>query len=238
MKTKPDIKKELETLCKDLGAAVFGVADLDMLIKSHPNLLNRVPGQYSYAVVCGVRLQDTVLDNITDRPTPLYFHNYRQANYQLDRIAFMAADRIQKEGYLSLAVPASQIIIPSPMSGHISHKLLGYAAGLGFYGRSSLLVNPEYGARLRYVSVLTNMPLTPDQPIQDNCGSCTACVSACPAKAIKEKFSDFDLNACYAKLSEFARLPFVNQHICGVCVKACCGSNRRSHGKSTPDNAC
>ena len=42
-------------------------------------------------------------------------------------------------------------------------------------------------------------------------------------KQIKEKKEDFDLQACYAKLTEFTRIPFIGQHICGVCVKTCTG---------------
>lgn len=221
-------KNQLRTLGESLGAKVFGVADLDELKRSHPPLLSRVPGDYSRAAVFGVRLQRAVLDDIADRPTPLYFHHYRQANYQLDRIALAAADLLQERGFRALAIPASQIVASQPMSGHVSHKLLGWAAGLGYIGRSTLLVNPVYGAQMRYVSVLTDAPLAADAPQSDGCGTCRACMSACPAAAIREEPGLFDLEACYRKLTEFSRLPFVGQHICGVCVKACVGSGDRS----------
>jgi epoxyqueuosine reductase QueG len=168
-------------------------------------------------------LQKAVLKDIGNEPTPLYFHNYRQVNYQLDSLALMLADRIQDAGFNALAVPASQIIKKDPMSGHISHKLLGWAAGIGFIGRNTLLVNPEYGAQMRYVSVLTDMPLKAGSPNNGDCGTCKACIPVCPVKAIKEKKENFNLQACYEKLTEFTRLPFIGQHICGVCVKACVG---------------
>jgi epoxyqueuosine reductase QueG len=205
-----------------MGAKAFGVADLDALKRREPRLLDLVPGDYSRAVVIGVRLQKAVLADIVDRPTPLYFHHYRQANYQLDRVAWSVADRIQDAGFAALAVPASQIVRREPMSGHVSHKLLGWAAGLGHIGRSALLVHPRYGARMRYVSVLTNMPLDADAPLEGrDCGACRDCMGVCPAGAIKENRVDFDLDACYGKLTEFTRLPYIGQHICGVCVKAC-----------------
>jgi len=210
-----------------MGAKAFGIADLDRLKEKAPDLLKNVSGIFSRAVVLGVRLQKTALDGITDMPTPIYFHNYRQVNYQLDTTAMLIADIIQDVGFRALAIPASQIINREPMSGHISHKLLGWAAGIGFIGRNTLLIHPEHGAQLRYVSVLTDMPLIAGVPYEGTCGSCTACIPVCPAQAIKLRKEDFDLRACYEKLTGFTRLPFIGQHICGVCVKACAGRMKR-----------
>jgi len=216
-------RSNLANLASEQGARVFGVADLERLQKNVPDLLARVGEGYARAIVCGVRLQKAVLDGIADSPTPLYFHNYRQANYQLDTIALALADRMQEAGWRALAVPASQVISRDPMSGHISHKLLGWSAGLGHIGRNNLLVHPRYGSQVRYVSVLTDMPLPADGPVDGDCGACRACVSACPARAIGERAKDFNLTACYAKLTEFTHLPFIGQHICGVCLKTCPG---------------
>jgi len=217
------LRSDLETLASSLGGAVFGVADLEWLASRKPDLLERVPGDYTRAVVIGMRLQKAVLEDIVDRPTPLYFHNYRQTNYQLDRVAWRIAARLQDAGHSALATPASQIVRRGPMLGHVSHRLLGWAAGLGHLGRSTLLVHPRYGAQLRYVSVLTDMPLAAGSPTDEDCGDCRACIDVCPAQAIREDRDAFDLDACYAKLTEFTRLPFIGQHICGVCVKACGG---------------
>jgi epoxyqueuosine reductase QueG len=217
------VQSDLQTAAREMGAGAFGVADLDELRKKVPDLLKHAGGGCCRAVVAGVRLQKAVLDEIVDKPTPLYFHLYRQANYTLDRIGFALAGRIQEAGYRALAVPASQVIGSEPMSGHISHKLLGWAAGIRHYGRSTLLVHPEYGAQMRYVSVLTDMPLAANKPFEGDCGSCRACMAVCPAKAIGQKREDFNLRACYEKLTEFTRLPFIGQHICGICVRACGG---------------
>jgi epoxyqueuosine reductase QueG len=223
-------RQDLETLAREMGARAFGVADLDSLRKKIPGLLKLVGDDYSRAVVFGIRLQQAALESVTDKPTPIYFHNYRQVNYQLDGTACLVADKIQDAGHRALAVPASQIIRKDPMTGHISHKLLGWAAGIGFIGRNTLLVHPLYGAQMRYVSVLTDMPLAPDRPHTGDCGTCRACVEVCPARAIGGRREDFDLEACYEKLTEFTRMPFIGQHICGVCVKACDGKGGGSRG--------
>jgi epoxyqueuosine reductase len=220
------LKAQVEAKAREAGAAPVGVADLEALKRQVPDLLARVSGDYSRAVVFGMRLQKAVLQGIVDQPTPLYFHNYRQLNHRLDDAALSVAHMIQEAGYLALAIPASQLVVKDPLMGHISHKLLGWAAGIGFIGRSTLLVHPEYGAHVRYVSVLTDAPLVAGHPMEGQCGVCHACVDVCPAKAIHHDGHDFDLPACSEKLREFARISFVGQQVCGICVKACAGGVR------------
>ena len=216
-----DLRGRLQALAEARFVSIFGVADVAIATRDEPDLLDRVPGSWPRALVFGVPLQNAVLESIEDRPTPLYFHNYRQANYQLDSLAMGAALLLQGEGHQAEAVAASQIVQREPMLGHVSHRVLAWAAGLGWWGRNNLLVNPDVGSRLRLVSVLTDAPIETDVPLERDCGRCHSCVKVCPAEAIKPNREEFRLDLCYAKLCEFTRIPYVGQHICGVCVKAC-----------------
>jgi Fe-S cluster assembly protein SufD len=92
--------------------------------------------------------------------------------------------------------------------------------------RNNLLVNRKLGAGLRLATVLTDLPLIADKPVEDSCGECRRCMALCPAKAIKERPEDFDHQGCFAKLKEFQKLRYTDQYICGVCIKACAGSRR------------
>jgi epoxyqueuosine reductase QueG len=205
------------------GIDTFGVCNLEQLATDYPDILGEVQGRFTHAVVFGIPLPPACLEGITDSPTLIYFHHYRQLNYILDRFAVQAAVSIQQAGFNSIAVPASQIISWTPLPrGHISHKLLAAAAGLGWWGRNNLLVTERHGSRIRFASVLTDIPLDArNKPIESRCGSCRACVASCPAHAIKENPRDFDSPACSDKLAEFSKLPFIGQRICGICVKAC-----------------
>ena len=212
----------LRETARDLGFSVAGVADVSSVRETFrlpENLRNR----FVRAAVLGVRLLDGVLEDLVDRPTPLYFHHYRQLNFFLDREAFRLAARVQAAGFLALPIPASQILDSQRQTAHVSHKKLAVLAGLGHIGRNNLLVHPAFGSRLRLVTVLTDMPLEAGIQTKADCGTCAACLASCPAEAIKMNPAEFDHRACFEKLDEFRRIRLVSQHICGLCVKACRG---------------
>ena len=106
--------------------------------------------------------------------------------------------------------PTVVVVLPSP-------------AGVGFIGRSSLLIHPQYGAQVRYASILTTLEVEAGRPLEMGCGDCQVCQAVCPAGAIHDSPASYDLNACHAALQAFSRLPFVGHQICGICVKACAG---------------
>lgn len=216
----------LKRFALDQGFSLFGVADITS-IKEGFNLGNNITAKFDRAISLGKRLLDSVIEDIKDRPTALYFHHYRQLNFFLDRGAFLIASYIQDLGSQALPIPASQIIDWEKQKSHVSHKKVGYLAGLGWIGKNNLLVNPELGARFRLVTVLTDMPLETDKPLEAGCGSCIECLAPCPAQAIKERKEDFDHWACFDKLKEFRKMGIVGQYICGVCVRACKGSRNK-----------
>ncbi len=218
--------EKLKESSTDLGFLLFGVADIAE-IKHEFNLPKVSVEKFSRGIVLGKRLLDAVIEEIVDRPTALYFHHYRQLNFFLDRGAFLVASKIQELGFQALPIPASQITDWKKQQSHVSHKKVGYLAGLGWIGRNNLLVNPDLGSRARLVTILTDMPLATDNPLDLDCGSCRACIGVCPAKAIHENVADFDHWLCFDKLKEFRNSGVVGQHICGVCIKACPGFNRK-----------
>jgi epoxyqueuosine reductase len=222
MEKSKEYKDELKKFSEGLGIALFGVACVKA-IKKEFLFSDETLRDLDYTISLGLRLSDGVLDDITNFPTKVYYHHYRQANAILDQIAFKVSNFIQSRGYRALPVPASQIVDWVKQTAHLSHKKIGELAGIGFIGRNNLLVNPDIGSRFRLVTILTNMPLEPDKKLKADCGKCAACVSVCPAGAIKGKKEDFDHLKCFEKLKEFRDKRLVDQFICGVCVKTCKG---------------
>ena len=233
MKTK-DLetnKKNTAHLKKEalgLGMDLFGVADIGVLKKDFRYLSSAAVDACTGAVSMGVRLLQPVLDDIQDKPTPLYLHHYRQVNYLLDRAALLLSRRIQEDGYQALPIAASQVIDWENQSGHVSHKAIAIAAGHGWLGRNNLLVHPQYGSQVRLVTVLTDYPLVMNAPLKSGCGTCRACIDACPAKAIKDDQSQFDHRGCFETLRGFKTKANIGHYICGICVKACSGKTNQS----------
>ena len=212
--------RTLEAYALENGIAVFGVASYDP-VEARSKLSPREQDGLSFAISMGVRLSTQVLEGITDGPTLLYQWHYRQANFLLDRVAFRMGGMIQEMGGRALPIPASQIIDWEAEIGHLSHKHVGVMAGHGWIGRNNLLVHPRFGAAVRYVTVLTDLPLTVDHPLQGDCGTCQACISACPVHALGETPQAYSFERCFAQLKEYRKK--VGQYICGICVKVCLG---------------
>jgi epoxyqueuosine reductase QueG len=117
----------------------------------------------------------------------------------------------------------------------ISHKRLAQLAGLGNYGKNSLIINPEFGPWLRFAAIVTNAALTASTPFSlDLCEDCEECIKACPAGALTPYRVDDRkclLGVHLSNKTSFERNPkwrniepplTKNSHVmCMKCQKAC-----------------
>jgi epoxyqueuosine reductase len=223
MSIKAENYRRLKEFALDQGMSLFGVADITAIRDTfHIDPADSI-AHLDRGVSMAVRLSDAVLSTLVDKPNLLYKHHYREANELLDSVAFRMTALVEDWNYRALAVAASQTIDWSRQIAHLSHKKVAALAGLGWLGRNNLLVTPQYGSRVRLVTVLTNMPLRTDRPLPDGCGTCRDCLAVCPAKAIRERQQDFDHQACYEQVRHFAKKENIGYYICGLCQKACGG---------------
>jgi epoxyqueuosine reductase len=235
-----DLDSDLPQLARSLGTDYFGVANLDGaqdFIRAQGG--DRVTG-YPRAVVMGIRLLDTLVNQLEDRKdrtgAALYRHNsYDVVNTALDAMALRVANTLQREGYQALPVPASKRASDEMIAGIFSQKLAAHLAGLGWIGKSCLMVTPDNGPRVRWIAVLTDAPLDPTgTPMEQRCGTCTACVDICPVHAFtgrpfhadEPREARFDAAACdrYFRELEAGSGPVV----CGLCLFVCPYGRKKS----------
>jgi len=126
-------------------------------LKTHSYLHPDFDRDLPFAISILYPLSNEIIDTIEDKPTKVYQHHYRTVNQYLDREALDMSLAIEQAGFRALPVPVTVSV--DPFHGHLSNRMVGMLSGLGWIGKSALLVTPEYGARVRLVTVLTDLPL-------------------------------------------------------------------------------
>jgi epoxyqueuosine reductase len=111
----------------------------------------------------------------------------------------------------------------------VMEKPLAEAAGIGWQGKHSNLVSREFGSWLFLGSIFTTAEIAPDKPEQDHCGSCRACIDACPTDAFPAPYR-LDARRCISYLTienkgpiplEFRAAIGNRIYGCDDCLAAC-----------------
>ena len=98
----------------------------------------------------------------------------------------------------------------------ISHRVVAEHAGIGWRGKSELIITETHGPTVRFTSILVNIPLNQNNKIESKCGGCTACLDVCSFLKNKEKLKDYRENC-----NNFLNSLGLKHHVCGKCIKAC-----------------
>jgi len=146
-------------MAQSSGVDFFGVADLsvarDAILEQGGSALASLPR----AISIGITLLHSIVDQLPQRFQPAVamnckHHAYSLVNQRLGSITSRLSSVVQSKGYRALPVPASQTVDSERLLGAFSHKMAAHLAGLGWIGKSCLLVTPEAGPRVRWATIL------------------------------------------------------------------------------------
>jgi len=225
-----NLRGKLESLVKDMGATYFGIADLTPARQGISEQGGEFLVQFPRAVSHGFVLTSGIVNTLVHHQNIAVLHNYWYYVYQivnprLDSISLMLAQILDEAGFQAFVVPSSQTVDRTKLTGVFPHKLAAHLAGLGWIGKSALLITPEHGPRVRWGTVLTDAPFEAGTPMDEMCRDCSACVKGCPAHAFTGQAFDkprsrseiFTAEACDHYLSKRENL----HRACGICVYVC-----------------
>ncbi len=192
------------------GAALVGITRI-----TEEDLYEGREVPYEYAICIGLDMNRAEMAHIPhERAAAEVMRAYREVS----RVAIEVAATIRAMGWPAKAYG-------NPNATDILHIPLAIRAGLGQLGKHGSMISREHGSNFRLAAVLTDLPMTLDQPVDiavdDLCIDCVRCVIDCPADAISNEkqlvrgehkwYVDFDKCIPY----------FVKTYGCAICIEVC-----------------
>jgi epoxyqueuosine reductase len=159
-----DMNHKIKENAEKWGTDFFGIADLSLVHEAILVQGGSVVAGYPRAISVGIALFHTIVDQLPQRANRIVAVSYRHhlydvINQRLDLLTSQLSSLLQREGYRALPIPAAKRTDDERLCAAFSHKLAAHLAGLGWIGKSCLLVTPEIGPRVRWSTVLTDAPL-------------------------------------------------------------------------------
>ena len=114
-------------------------------------------------------------------------------------------------------------------TGPVQERVYAQQAGIGWIGKNTCVINPQLGSWIFLGEILCSLPLAPDVPSYDQCGTCTLCLEACPTRAIVAP-GQLDSTRCisYLTIEHRGELPepmvnAIGSHVygCDICQEVC-----------------
>ena len=215
-------KIEDELLCN--GASLVGFADIN-------SLPFEVTGGFPRAVSIAKALDIEIVREISNGPSRKYYGEYKRINHLLEQICEQAVEFFVKQGRRAESFEATTDDFDQvTLSTRIQHKTIATRAGLGWIGKSALLVTKEFGPAVRLATVLTDAEFEVGEPVgESQCGQCRICLEKCPAGAILGqnwnadiyRESIYDAYACRRTAQRLSEAQGIDSAICGICINVC-----------------
>jgi len=205
------LRENLRAEALSMGFDVFGVAPIDADVKAD---------YFKKWIADGMHGEMEWMAKDTERRTEVtrvlpearsiivvglnYYQPQPNPNYQIAKYALgqdyhnVITKKLRKLCTVMRALGGAQK--PYVDTGPVLEKPIAVAAGLGWQGKSTIVLQPEFGTWLFLGIIITTLELESSSPAPDRCGSCTKCITACPTSAIIAPYK-LDARKCLAYLT-------------------------------------
>ena len=202
--------EQVKQKAKDIGFGIVGITEArdDLLLYEDDQ-----PYPYRYAICLGTEQDRRIMEQVPQPQAGLeVVRTYRRSSNYTNQLAAY----IRSLGWPAEAFGLGRDILMMPSA---------IQAGLGQLGKHGSLISKEFGSNFRLTMVLTDLPMTTDEPVdigvEDVCATCLACTKYCPPDAIHDEktmvrgvekwYVDYDRCAWYFSMTTG----------CSICVEVC-----------------
>lgn len=205
-----DFIKEFENYVKSMGIVSIGYTKIlpELIFKDNAVL-------YENAII----LTKEIYKNQVDNELPGKAETDLKLYDKLGKITNELADYLRENDFGAHA--------SHPAIGSVTYPTLAQQAGIGYRGKSNLLITPELGPRQKISAIFTSINNLPVKEynghswISDYCNTCGKCIKKCPENAIVEIESDGSKSSKF--VPELCRGCYKS---CTICMKECPFNNR------------
>lgn len=149
----------------------------------------------SIAIAYPSRMKDAPISTKEDRRGI-----FARASWGIDYHVVLR-DRLEKlSAFINEKLPDSvnKVMVDT---GELSDRAVAERAGIGFSGKNTSIITPEFGSFVYLGELITNIPFIPDDPVEDSCGDCRKCLDACPTGALVQG-GQLNAQRCIAFLTQ------------------------------------
>ncbi|QKS46401.1 tRNA epoxyqueuosine(34) reductase QueG [Paenibacillus cellulosilyticus] len=125
---------------------------------------------------------------------------FARASWGMDYHSVLRDRLARLEAWLEERVPGVRMMSMVD-TGALSDRAVAERAGLGWSAKNCSIISPKLGSWIYLGETITNLPLPPDTPLEDQCGTCNKCIDACPTGALVGP-GQLDSNKCISFLTQ------------------------------------
>lgn len=216
-----NLANELIAELKKRGANFVKTVDISMLSDKENQ-------GYCSALVLGITLSPGYIKRLSQN-TKTDYSEFGRKEHDADELAEWTADFLLEQGYKAFAQSQKNLLSKKGLFDAqtkrtlLPHKKIAMMAGLGWIGKSNLLVTEENGSALCMCTVLTNAPLAVEMQsiLMPKCGKCRVCQDICPSGALHGQVWNRDIDKdlivdvyhCRACLKCLALCPWTQKYM-------------------------